>query len=181
MDIKKELIKISSDSSSIDKLIESVELKKHELSKKSHLLRVIALGNTIEELNKTNLFKDEQVKFLEVCLDKEPPIADLKLTFCILDKNKNRMRVIDENNIFVPVFSTLMVQTYKLGLINQMFINEDALTSLKADRIIELKPGIKDVLLNILLSDELRKILEYNKMQIELPSNNGLSSKKLKA
>jgi hypothetical protein len=44
---------------------------------------------------------------------------------------------------------------------------------------LDLKPGIEQEILDLFLSDELKKVLEYNKMELELDNKNN-PNKKLK-
>lgn len=180
MDIREELINIESNNSSSNKYIQDIEAQKYELSKKAHLLKMIAFSNAIEELTKTDLFIDNGVEFLEISWERSSPssIHNIRLCFCILDKEKKGMPALKDQTFVLP-FSTLMKETDKLGMFDYEFIKNGALTFFTKELTIEAKPGIKDFLLDILLSDDLKVILNYNRMQLELP-NNSSCSKKLK-
>jgi hypothetical protein len=180
MDIKTELMQIESDNSSIDKLVQDIEFQENELLKKAHILKIVALANKIESMIKTDLFTEYKVDFLEIYWENLVGSDKTKLGFCILDKNKQRLPPLNGNHGFIKPFAAIMKETDKLGFFKQSFLKEDALELKPQDMIIELKLGIKDKLLNVLLSNELKKVLEYNKMQLEVPNNNESNSKKLK-
>jgi hypothetical protein len=50
----------------------------------------------------------------------------------------------------------------------------------KPEFYLDLEQGIGQKILDLFLSDELKKVLEYNNMQLELPSNNEINNKKPK-
>jgi hypothetical protein len=180
MDIKKELIEINLDKLSADRFIQDIESQQYELSKKSHILKSIAFGNTMEELVLTDLFRNHGVYFLEAYWQKPIGEGDIKLCFCILDSEHKRMSVVDRYNTFVPPFAMLDKINNKINPIKPEFVNELGLQLHSNYTLLELKPGIKKKLLELLLSTELKSILDYNEMENDLPSNNDASTKKIK-
>jgi hypothetical protein len=171
MDIKKELIEINLDKSATNKFIQEIEAQQYELSKKSHILKSIALGNEIEDLIKTDLFIGHGVYFLEAYWDKPIVEGDIKLCFCILDSEQKRMSVVDRYAVLVPPFYALEKITHKFNPIKPEFVNQLGLELHSNCTILAIKPGIKEKLLNLLLSTELTAVLDYNKMHISMPTN----------
>jgi hypothetical protein len=92
--------------------------------------------------------------------------------FWLIDKDGEYIskKVPEQENFVKMLFE-------KIEDFNADFINEK---NLCGECKLELKCGIGEKLLNFFLSDELRKVLDYNKINLELPNNNEPNKKKSK-
>lgn len=180
MDITSELTEIDSNNLSVDKFLKDIEAQQYELFKKAHLLKVINFSNEVEKLVKTNIFKNYGIYFIEVYWDRPMGSNNIKVSFLMQDKNNKRMNVLDGNNGLIKPFSNISILADKLNWFKPEFVKESALELNPKDIILDAKLGIKDKLLDILLSNELQSILNYNKMQNELGNSNSNNDKKLK-
>jgi len=180
MDITKELKEIDLNNENINKFVKDIEFQQHELLKKAHLLKVVNFANEVEKLIKTNIFFDYNIYFFEAYWDRPIGSSNIKLSFLIQDKSKKRMNVIDESNLLIKPFAKISGLVDQLNWFKPEFIKQSALELTLEDIIIEIKPGIKDKILDILLSNELKSILNYNKMQNELVTSHLNIDKKFK-
>jgi hypothetical protein len=96
----------------------------------------------------------------------------LNKNFESYDKNKNFLWDIVDTNIFK--LNESLKDLFDNNL-NEKYIGGNI------DNFIDLNKPIKEQIFKILLSKELKQIMEYNEMQMELPHNNAeKKSKKLK-
>jgi hypothetical protein len=169
VDIKEELKAIISNSRDTDDLVADIENQKFELLKKSHLLKTISFANKIENFVKNDVFVEKSIGFIEL----EYLYADLsagQITFDLLTK--------DGQYIVINAHDHSLVKEALSHIIgfNDEFVNNDfAGDSYK----LELKNGVGQEIMDLFLSDELKKIYDYSKMQLELSENAG-NHKKLK-
>jgi hypothetical protein len=178
MDLLKELAEIDTDQSSADNIINDIENQKYELSKKSHILKILALCNQVEKIIDEVEFKQDKIKFLKVYWEGNAQRKDIKLGFYLLDSNKKELAVLNENYTFIKSFSMLSKETDKLGLFDPAFKSD--LDPNSEDMILDAKLSIKEKLLNILLSKELKSILDYNRMQLNIPENENTKKVRMK-
>lgn len=168
MDIRKELEQLKYNGKSADDIVEDMNQQyddlvkqQHELLKRQHVFRVMALANTMENAVKKGFFNIENLQWLEVeCHETE---YGYDVAFWLMDKDNEFIsnKVLEQNEFILNSFNKIMN-------FNGDFAHKDfACGPYK----MEIKTGIGEVLLNLFLSDELKKVLEYNKMQLELPSN----------
>jgi hypothetical protein len=176
MDIKKELKQILSKGKVDDEVFvelsrqhEELRLQQIELLKKEHLFKVIALANKIENSVEGDFFSKDGIQWLHIeCPENQYGYG---IHFWLLDKSEETMINVDEQEKFIEnLFS-------EIHNFNSDFANVEVISGYY---YIELVPGIKEHILSLFLSDELKKIYEYNKMQIELPGKNKNNSKKIK-
>lgn len=174
MDIKKELKQMDLELKSAEDIVEDIyaehrELirQQKELTKKEHLFKVISLANKMEESVQTDFFTKKGIKWLYVeCQENQYGYEVVSL---LLDKSENVMHEEKQETFITNLFSK--IESFDIKHANEEIEN--------GYYHIELVTGIKDNILNLFLSNELKKLLDYNKMQIELP-NNETSLKRMK-
>jgi hypothetical protein len=169
MDIKKELKQIISEGKNPDDCVADIENQKLELLKKSHLLKTISLANKIEGFVRNDAFTEKQIGFLEL----EYFYGDLsagQIDFTLLTN--------DGQFMIVNAYDRALVREALSHIkgFEDKFVNDDFAGK---EHRLELKPGIGKEIISLFLSDELKKIYEYSKMQAEIPENDN-HSKRLK-
>jgi hypothetical protein len=176
MDIRKELKQIMLKGDVDDEVFANIarqheELRKQqdELIKKEHLFKVISLANKLENAAKEEFFVKDGVYWVHIeCPENQYGYG---IHFWLLDKSEGAMNGIDKQEAFMEK-SLLEINNF-----NPDFANEEVISGYY---YIELVPGIKEHILNLFLSDELKKIYDYNKMQLELPTNNKTEARRKK-
>lgn len=173
MDIQKELKELIYDKKSVYDLRDEINQEKIKLEKQMHLILALSISEKMEKAVNQNLFRDFSF------INYEIRFYSLKLSVKYSLKGKGNKKY--KTNISQELTEFLDEIALDMDLLDAKYRNQDKLSNSNPEHILELKPGIGQEMLELFLSKELKTVLEYNKMQIELPSNNGLSSKKLKA
>lgn len=165
MDITKELEKLSINEdinetfNSIDNEYRSLVRQQTELLKKAHLLKVISLVNKIENYIEQDIFSKKNIQFIR-CESYYNGQGNGEFEIDLLNKEK-----IDITKIYPQEYQLINREISKVAKFNVNFTDKNLIS---AKHTIELKPGCGEKLRDLLLSDELKKVLEYNKMQLDL-------------
>jgi hypothetical protein len=163
MDITNDLKKILLNNKYGDEIVINIKKKQDELVIKLHLFKIISLSNKVEKAVNKNFFEGTNIKFIEMeCLHDED---GLFINFSLSDKNHTLIassHYPKQKIFFNSLFSH--IKDLDVNLSNQIL--------LKSYHILELKFGVGEKLLDLFLSEELKKIYDYNKMKIDLPNSN---------
>jgi hypothetical protein len=184
MDIKRELEDFEASTDYGDGLIQYLKIKEEELKKTRYLLRVISLAKRLESLISTNFFRNAEIEFIRIELDLIPrrvgePVYTFNSEF--FDKDRNIISSYVKEGVITDEAHCLR------GIYNKFILPEGLPADLVSSKIqdslkhfLELNSEFREQILDLFLSDELKKVYEYNKMNIELPVSSEDSSKKLK-
>lgn len=177
MDITKELEQMATNDKSADDIISDIDRQyedlvkqQHALVKRQHIFRVMSLASKMEEAVEQGFFNIESLHLLELeCHETE---YGYDVAFWLINKDGESIssKIPEQNEFILHSF-------YKIMNFHGPFAQENFASG---PHRIEIKTGIGEELLNLFLSDELRKILEYNKMQLDLPDNSDSNTKRPK-
>lgn len=174
MDIKNELKEITLNSDSVNEVIKSIMDEQEKLEKKLHLFNIISLADKIEKFVEEGYFDNPKVISLNLVFDFQNYIY-FSTGFFLKDEDNNILSM-DDNKIYYEKPMLFFKEIFSdLGWFKVNFMSED-----HEPKELILEIGIKDKILDIFLSEELKSIYEYNKMQIDLPDDNISSAKKIK-
>ena len=166
MDIKEHFKNIMN-GKNVDEVVEDINRQQEDLNKISHLFKSISLAKKIEKFLEDGRFKDDNIKYL-----------DFEYVTIGYKGNEINFWLVNEEESFIvnglrhlvrAAFSC--IEGFEDKYVNENFIHQEYR--------LEVKPGIGEQLLNLFLSYELKKIYEYNKMELDLPTNTN-NIKKLK-
>jgi hypothetical protein len=163
MNIQKEIEEILSiDSINPKSITKQAKEYKENLEKKNHILNVINIFNTIDKLEKNKVFKKYSIHYIKFKLNKPFDCYDKHRNFLwdAVDKDIKKL-----NESLKDLFNNSLSEKYLGG---------------NMDNFVDLSKPIKEQIYKILLSKELKQIMEYNEMQIELPHNASEEVKKIK-
>jgi hypothetical protein len=174
MDIKKELMELSSSDNFGDKILENMEYEKQEFNKKLYLVQMLSTAKKLDRIIEVGVFQNNDIDSFRVNVFG----TTLKKKFhkimfnCtgedfITDSHEREFFNIKLKEVFNNI------EEIDLSLVSEKMIN-------KPEFYLDLEQGIGQKILDLFLSDELKKVLEYNNMQLELPSNNEINNKKPK-
>ena len=177
MDIRKELKQIAENNKSADDVVvdisqqyEDLVKQQYELVKRQYIFRVMSLASGIEEAVQQGFFNIKNLQWLEIeCHETEHGYGT---AFWLMDKDGEFIssKIPEQSGFILHSFDKIM--NFHGDFAQENFAS--------GPHKIEIKTGIGEKLLNLFLSDELRKILEYNKMQLDLPDNNDSNTKRPK-
>jgi hypothetical protein len=163
MDIQQELREIYS--RNIDdtrSIIRQAKDYSKELEKKHHILNVLNIAQAIEQLVENKSFEKADTYYIKLSLNN---------SFSCYDKNRNFLYA--PVNKKVEKLSNSTEELFKITL-------DEKYMGGNLDNFIDLSKPVKEQLFKMLLNKELRTIVEYNQMQIDLVENSQETSKKLK-
>ncbi len=147
MDLTKELNEIDKfKGGNPDSLINYVLEQNKMMQKKIHLLYVMNITKTIDELAKQKIFEKDEVCFLEIYTDEDCALYD-----------KSNCYIMEDNSSY-----DLLKKLFKNNAINLAY------TSKNINKRIDLREDVQEQIYKMFLSKELRTILEYNEMNINL-------------
>ncbi len=166
MDIKEEFKNIINGKNA-DKVVEEIAIEQENLAKMSHLFKSISLANKIEKILEEGRFQEQNLKHLAIEY-KIRGIEGGEIEFWILN---------EDGGFIVNALRHEVKQAFScINGFDYRFVSENFFHK---EYKLDLKIGIGEELLNLLLSDELKKVYEYHKMELELPNSN-ITDKKLK-
>lgn len=169
MDIKNELEEIMINDKNADDLVENINNQRNELLKKAHLLKVISCCQKLEKFIDKIPLLGKDIGFLDleyIYTGASGGKIDFSLT------TKDQLYAIVNLNITDIVKNAIEpIDGFPMEFVNDRFIG--------IDYSLELKAGISEQILDLFLSDELKKVYDYSLMQIEL-SHNDNNNKRLK-
>jgi hypothetical protein len=186
MDIIKELKEFEFSADFGDGLIQELKVKEEEARKKRYLIRVMSITKKFENLMSTDFFKNAGIEFIRFELDLIPRrVGDKVYTFNseFFDKDRNIISsYIDKEQGII---------TNEAGCVNKLFqtfiLHEGLPPDLVSSEIydgskhtLDLKADVNEEMLKLFLSQELKQIYDYSKMNMELPHNDIKGGKKLK-
>lgn len=176
-----EIAKIKNDSGHIKATIEKLEIQQKETKKQLYLFKVLNLVQEFEVMIKNKSFENADICTADLHISVEEDIGNviklspydsynLYVDDCFYDK-ENGLVSIQEVIVINNLFSTLD------GLIREHVSEE-----LKNNKVykMNIEEGCSKVILDALLSKELKSLLEYSEMYHELSNENEPKAKKAK-
>ncbi len=173
MDIREDLEDFIANNGFDDSFIE-------EQIKKLHLFKILSISNKLEQKVKTDFFSKDNIKFLKIYLhDDDRRENHYLIGFNLFNDNElvrnfSDKKFVEKHDYFI---SLLKDQIEGSGSLSDKLINIDIKDNPK---YLALKPGIGEKLIDILLSKELKSILDYNKLQLNIPVNHQSNQTKIK-
>jgi hypothetical protein len=168
--LSEELKSIEISEDGLDRKIIGIESQKNELKKKSHILKILSISNQMEDFVKKDFFKKANINEIRLYITQDYDNGPLYQFELINEKEPLSYHNNDEE--YIKVFDTLENLFSQITEFDHDFTNHEL-----QNESIELKTGISDRLVNLLLSDELLKALNYNLIKIELSGNINVNKK----
>jgi thymidine kinase len=176
-----ELTKIKNDSGHIINTIEKLYVQQEETKKQLYLFKVLNLVHKFEDMIKNNIFEKAGICTADMSISVNEDIGNiirlspydkdgLYVDDCYYAPNKGIVsiqEVVEINDLFLT-----------LNGLNREHINED----FKNNKVYHLtiEEGCTKIIQDALLSKELKTIIEYSEMQVELNNKNENANKKMK-
>jgi predicted RNA-binding protein with PIN domain len=164
MDIITELKLGNTENNFLNSLI-YIEEQQELWNKKAHIFNIINLVNRIEQTNNEGLFEAQNIAFIEI-LHKYNSHSGNFVTLNFLNQNKEQIPNVDRE-----VYNKLSPYFAPLDGFNDKYIEKSDF-----ELSIDLKQNIKEQIFNVLLSAELKNVIEYSQMQIELENGNHMGN-----
>jgi hypothetical protein len=173
MDIKNELQSLNSNDKLGLEIVKKLELEQLELLKKMHIFKSVLLANQLERLVSTDFFSKVGMNILKLNQKYHKDFGH-NINFYLVDERRNK------NYTYYDTFTVEQaVVLHKVfenfGMFNIELTDKKLMENMHIS--FDLKPGIKEKFLEIILSKELKSIYEYNNMGLELENNNSSSKK----
>lgn len=163
MDIIKEL-ELGNIENNFQDSIDYIEEQQKILDKKSHIFKVVRLANAIEDLENNGIFNSHNIEFINLMHKYNSPSGNF-VRF-VFDNSTEEIPFIINGKYSEPY---LKIRNYfdALDGFSDENIQEDDF-----EVSINLKGNITEQIFNVLLSQELRTVVGYSKMQLELKGVN---------
>jgi len=174
MNLKEDLENLEKSDDFGDSLIQQAITEQEEIVKKIYMLKVVSLAKKIDDLTKSDFFSKDGIEFIQITYEYDD--ENFRLEFYLVDQDEEIMGGYSDadGHKQIEALTEKFEAIYPLDL-------ELVSSNLKGNSInFELKPGIKESIVNLLLNSELIKLYNYNKMQSELPQGNEASPRKIK-
>jgi hypothetical protein len=180
MDLIKELEKLKNGNISHQSLVDQLEQEKEDLEKKKYMVALLHTAKQVEEYVNLRNFATLNIKgFLLECYIDEDFYHSIRIHFYRPDGeiiHPSSMRK-EYPGLTARLDEILHGGDPKYWLVKTEYLNEDFIEKRSHD--IDLAKGAGEKVLDALLNKELKNILDYSRMQVDLPTNE-LNSKKLK-
>jgi hypothetical protein len=171
MDIINEL-EIGNIENNFQDSIEYIEEQKKIWAKKSHIFNVIRLANAIEQLQQEEIFKNDGVEY--IAIDHENNSTTGNFLMCNFFNSKGH---IEKRVKGKDIESYTKIRDYINSFDN---FDDKNIQTQDFEGNIFLKDDIRKQIFNVLLSKELRTVIGYSEMQLELKNGITPQTKKLK-
>jgi len=157
MDLSKELNEIKKIKGVKPKSLVNYVVEQNEImQKKFHILYIFNIANAIDELAKQQVFEKDGVCYLEMEKGQDCALYD-----------KHKCYIMEDNNSY-----NLLNKLIKNDSLNLDYI--EGYTNTKID----LKRNIQEQIYKIFLTKDLKSLLDYNQIGIELTNNEPSNQKK---
>lgn len=180
MDISNELELMRSNFGEMSSILQTLSDQEKELAKKTYLIKVVGISSAVESMINLGKFEDCGVKSMK--LTHVNGIAyGSSIKFTLKDKNRNEMKLLNlmneskEYTDLTEKLETLFSLLRGFGPENLSEGFTDA-----TSKEFTLKKGADKLILQLLLSDELKAVLEYSQLQNSLETNETNKPKKVK-
>jgi hypothetical protein len=178
MDLTKELRSMQAGEN--EETINQLYQEKEEISKKIYIITILQTVDIIEQMFQNKIYDKFGTSIIRIHYEYEPDVGNI-INFDLLDNFEVKIPVYTKN---LPKEITYLPHKTKDFLHSLNGFSDDFLSKkLQEDKEIwiDIDANVGSNVRNLLLSTELKKILDYNQMQISLgESNNNSDSKKLK-
>lgn len=180
MDLIKELEKLEVGNVSHDALVEQLEEEKANLDKKAYIVALLHTAKRVEEYVGSRNFAALNIKGFKLeCYIDEDDYHSMKLHFYRPDGGIILPLTMRQE---YPGLTARLDEIFNNGnpkywMIKTEYLNEDFIESQSHN--IDLVKGAGEKVLSVLLNKELKNVLDYSRMQVDLPTNDS-NSKKLK-
>jgi hypothetical protein len=169
MDLSKELNEIILDKKSPCNVVSDLLYEQEQIKKKIHIFKVLTIATELEDRINEGFFVKHGISSLRLVYSNNYAGSGSSLYVTICD---NKGKVINENSYYdTKIYSEPLkfIQSIfnPMEDLNNQFINSSF--SEKEVKRFQLEPGVGKEILTLLLSDEFKKNLEYNKMNVLLP------------
>lgn len=168
MDITKELSKFNSNKDEIRTILERLQKEQEIAEQKTHIFHVLELANNLKQLAPTLIEVGCEIIRMINCDGRRSYSIELAPRRI----NEDRLDVRDEKQKYLPWFAALLDITPDFKL-NNAFTNDFK------DTNINLNKNIEEQMYNTLLSKELKSVLDYNLLNLDLVE--GKEKKSIKA
>jgi hypothetical protein len=173
MEISKELKDIALKEKSVNGILKEIRIQREEIYKKEHIFKALAVTTLIEEMIENGQFEEHGVKTIKISYhyDKNSDFNTMNFYLYGIDNkgfSKYNRSGKAEDEPLEPVKKLKEVfDRFHIFYTNE--ICEDFMPD--EENIFDLKPGVGDNILNMLLSKELKAILQYSHLRNDLPKN----------
>jgi hypothetical protein len=178
MDLRTELRKRDK-VSSMKSCIEELKKEQEELNKKTHIIKVLALAQGLYEIAHSDLLNNQGVSGIRLENHLDQYNDRTGISFDLLDINRKKMNIVFTGKTVGNIHSEILeifkstLRFVPLGYLNEKF------ESNTYEEIIFNK-DIKERVIDLCLSSELKTILKYNELNLDLIHNEQNNNKKLK-
>jgi hypothetical protein len=170
MDIIKELKLGSIENNFVDSL-SYIEEQQNLWNKKSHIFKVISLINRLEQVKNDGLFDEHEIEFIEILHKYNSPNGNF-IKFNFFNADKEEVASLN-HGVYNEVYNKLVSYFDALDGFNEEYIGKRDF-----ELNVNLNKNIKEQILSVLLSQELKTVVEFSQMQIELEHNSNVDLSK---
>jgi hypothetical protein len=174
MNVNDKLKEAIKEPENIDDIIKNIVDERNQLEINLHLFKIIKMAIQIEKAVKDGYFNDPEVVSITLVFD-DMDYVHFQTGFYLTNEYGEKYTEEDNAVYYEKPIEFFSEVFNELGKFKIDFINENC-----QYKTIQLNENIKEEILKIFLNEELKKIYDYNNMQLELPANNENNPKKLK-
>lgn len=157
----------------IEDIVEEFEKEKEAINKKIHIFKVLEIGNIIQELIDNKQLNSEEISAITISYGYDYDYGnEINLDFINIEKTDSFKKYLPKELIHLINDTSSIINGFKNKNINEIFTQN---TEMK----IRINDNFKEKFIDLMLSSELKNILNYNELQIDL-ADKEKTSKKMK-
>lgn len=164
MNISQELKEILSKEKTAEEVFNDIEKQQKDLNIKAHLIWAINIKNTVKDLLDNNFFEWNYVKSISLINDTNIYNKGNNLRITLFEDSENNLDIEIYNNQELSNFKKLL-RKFEFDDINiNAEIHKRSTVNFKVDE------NLPNNILDLLLSKEMKTILEYSELEVSMPS-----------
>jgi hypothetical protein len=174
MDLTKEFKTMQNDGNSKN-IVAQLREKQIEIEKKIFIVQIVDMANYAQKLYEEKVFQENKIHLFEVSWNFEDGVGN---AFDYRFKDEA-----NENIIYLTVKNANKLSPMLNCLTSLMGFNDDFLSegfNHYQKNLLEINKNIKEKILNLFLSEELKKIVEYNELELNIDKKEQLTKQRSK-
>jgi hypothetical protein len=166
MDISKELKEILNNNKTAIDISDNIEQQQKELHIKGHIFWAFSVRDAIKELMDNNFFNENGIKEIAIENSKHLYSQGNNLAISLHDFDNDKEIHIESNDAYSSLKKLLRKFQFRESNLNPLLCPSD-----DSGRYVEVNDNPHDGIFDLLLSKELKSIIEHSELNIDMQQN----------
>jgi len=171
MEILRDFSEFENNKKSANEIIMQLENDRKELNKQIHIFKVLDVGSKIQQLFDDGTFKKNDLVSIHIHYEYDYDYGN-EIKYSLHKEDGEVSRAFLPDDLIDKIGETFrIIEGFKLENINMEFNKPHTSYQVKTEE------NFKEKFTDLLLSDELKRVLNYSRLQNDLPKTNSIKDK----